>query len=480
MSDPGDRVPTHGQERFMHLEFHGAARGVTGSCHLLQANGHRILLDCGLFQGPRDETEKLNRKFGFNPREIDAVVMSHAHIDHSGDLPGLVKNGFEGTIHATLATADLLTVMLRDSAKIQEHDLAYVNKKRHKHHQPPKEALYTMDDADDAIAQVEGHRYHRPVPVVPGITATFYDAGHILGSSTVQLEISEGNEKRTLVFSGDLGRKHLPILRDPETPPEADALIIESTYGDREHAPIEEVDDRLSAIINRVFAEKGKLIIPAFAVGRTQELVYAISRLLRTNRIPSCGVYVDSPLAVNVTEIFDRHPECYDAEIRKVLRRTGDPFGFELLDYVRSVEESKALNAKKGPFIVISASGMMEGGRVLHHLKNAIGNPANLVLIVGYQAVHTLGRRLEDGASEVRIFGEPYERKAQVEVMNEFSAHADRNELMAWVAEIERKPAKAFVVHGEESQSLAFAERLREDAGIGEVVVPSLHQKEAL
>jgi len=464
----------------MHLEFHGAARGVTGSRHLLQANGHKILLDCGLFQGPRDETEKLNRRFGFNPREIDAVVMSHAHIDHSGDLPGLVKNGFEGTIHATLATADLLTVMLRDSAKIQEHDLAYVNKKRKKHHQPPKEPLYTMDDADDAIALVEGHRYHRPVPVVPGITATYYDAGHILGSATVQLDITEGNDKRTLVFSGDLGRKHLPILRDPETPPEADALIIESTYGDREHAPIEEVDDRLSAIINRVVAEKGKLIIPAFAVGRTQELVYAISRLLRANRIPDCGVYVDSPLAVNVTEIFDRHPECYDAEIRKVLRTTGDPFGFELLDYVRSVEESKALNAKDGPFIVISASGMLEGGRVLHHLKNAIGNPANLVLIVGYQAVHTLGRRLEDGAQEVRIFGEPYERKARVEVMNEFSAHADRNELLAWVSEFKQKPARAFVVHGEESQSLAFAERLRTDAGIGEVVVPALHQKEQL
>ncbi len=464
----------------MHLEFHGAARGVTGSRHLLQANGHKILLDCGLFQGRREESERLNRKFGFNPREIDAVVMSHAHIDHSGALPSLVKNGFEGTIHATLATADLLTVMLRDSAKIQEHDIEYVNKKRKRKHEPPKEPLYTMEDAEEAIALVEGHRYHRPVPVVPGITATYYDAGHILGSSTVQLEITEGNEKRVLVFSGDLGRKHLPILRDPETPPEADALIIESTYGDREHAPIEDVDDRLAGIINRVHAEKGKLIIPAFAVGRTQELVYSIARLIRAKRIPPSGVYVDSPLAVNVTDIFARHPECFDAEIRAVLRRTGDPFGFDLLEYVRSVEESKALNLRKGPFIVISASGMMEGGRVLHHLKNAVGDPANLILIVGYQAVHTLGRRIQDGADEVRIFGEPHERKAQVEVMNEFSAHADRNELMAWVREFKRMPEKAFVVHGEESQSLAFAERLHDDAGIGEVVVPSIHQKAAL
>lgn len=460
----------------MKLTFHGAARTVTGSRHLLSVNGHRVLLDCGLFQGKRQESDRLNRDFGFEPESIDAVVMSHAHIDHSGALPSLVKHGYEGSIHATLATADLMNVMLRDSAMIQEKDTEYVNKRRAKKGEPPKEPLYVTEDVEKTLEQVEGHRYHRPVPVVPGVTATYYDAGHILGSAVVVLDITEGNTTRKLVFTGDLGRKHLPILRDPETPPAADALIIESTYGNREHLPVQEVEDRLSALINRVFAQKGKLIIPAFAVGRTQELVYAISRLLRGNRIPGCEVFVDSPLAVNVTDIFARHPECYDAEIRKILRDTGDPFGFELLDYVRSVDESKALNDKKGPFIVISASGMMEAGRILHHLANGIGDPQNVILVVGYQAAHTLGRRLVDGAEEVRIFGEPHESRAEVVVMNEFSAHADKNELMEWVRGFKEAPARAFVVHGEETQSLPFAKRLREEAGIGEVLVPHMHE----
>jgi metallo-beta-lactamase family protein len=344
----------------MHLEFHGAARTVTGSRHLLHVNGHRVLLDCGLFQGKRAESDRLNRQFGFLPKDVDAVVMSHAHIDHSGALPSLVKQGFQGSVHGTLATADLLTVMLRDSAFIQEKDIVFLNKRRRKRKEPPKEPLYTVEDADRTLELLEGHRYHRPVPVVPGITATFYDAGHILGSAVVQLDLTEGNHKRRLVFTGDLGRKHLPILRDPETPPEADALIIESTYGDREHDPIEMADQRLAEIIRRVFQRKGKLIIPSFAVGRTQELVYAISRLMRAERIPECSVYVDSPMAVNVTEIFARHPETYDEEIRKILRETGDPFGFRLLKYVRSVDESKELNVQPGPFLVISASGMME------------------------------------------------------------------------------------------------------------------------
>jgi metallo-beta-lactamase family protein len=458
----------------VHLEFHGAARTVTGSRHLLVANGHRILLDCGLFQGKREESERLNRRFPFDPAEIDAVVMSHAHIDHSGALPSLVKQGFKGCIHGTLATADLLGVMLRDSASIQEKDIEYVNKRRRKKNEPPKEPIYAMEDVEHTLGYLEGHRYHHPIHVVPGVTAVYYDAGHILGSAVVELTMTEGNDTRTLVFTGDLGRKRLPILRDPETPPAADALIIESTYGDREHAPVEQVDDKLSAIINRVFAQKGKLIIPAFAVGRTQELVYSISRLLRAGRIPGCCVYVDSPLAVNVTDIFDRHPETYDAEIRKILRETGDPFGFDLLEYVRSVDESKALNAKAGPFIVISASGMMEGGRVLHHLANGIGDPNNVILIVGYQAGNTLGHRLVEGAKEVRIFGDSYTVGAEIVVMNEFSAHADRNELMEWVKAFKERPSRVFVVHGEETQSRPFAKRLREDLGIPRVAVPGI------
>jgi metallo-beta-lactamase family protein len=458
----------------LHLEFHGAARTVTGSRHLLVANGHRILLDCGLFQGKREESERLNRHFPFDPAGIDAVVMSHAHIDHSGALPSLVKAGFTGCIRGTLATADLLSVMLRDSASIQEKDIEYVNKRRRKKNEPPKEPVYTMEDVERTLGYLEGHRYHHPIPVLPGITATFYDAGHILGSAVVELRVTEGNDTRTLVFTGDLGRKHLPILRDPETPPRAHALIIESTYGDREHAPLEQVDDKLTAVINRVFAQNGKLIIPAFAVGRTQELVFSISRLMRAGRIPGCCVYVDSPLAVNVTDIFDRHPETYDAEIRKVLRETGDPFGFDLLEYVRSVDESKALNTKPGPFIVISASGMMEGGRVLHHLANGIQDPQNVVLVVGYQAGNTLGHRLVEGAKEVRIYGDPYRVEAEIVVMNEFSAHADKNGLLEWVKAFKERPSRVFVVHGEERQSRPFAARLRDDLGIPKVVVPAM------
>ena len=460
----------------MHIEFHGAARCVTGSRHLLVANGQKILLDCGMVQGKRSESDRRNRDLGFSCAEVDAVVLSHAHIDHSGALPGLVKHGFTGSIHATLATADLCSVMLLDSARIVERDIDYVNRRRARKGEPPKAPFYAVADAENAIAQLEGHRYHHPVPVGPGITATFYDAGHILGSAVVQLDVEENGRRRTLVFTGDLGRKNVPILRDPETPPAADALIIESTYGNREHAPIEQVDDRVSGLIHRVLGRGGKLIIPAFAVGRTQELVFSIARLMRAKRIPPCEVFIDSPLAVNVTEIFARHPECYDAEIRRVLRDSGDPFGFRLLQYTRSVEESKALNDKPGPFLVISASGMCEGGRILHHLKNGIESDNNCVLIVGYQAAHTLGRRLVDRLEEVNIFGEPYARNAEIEVMNEFSAHADKNDLMRWVGDFARKPEKVFVVHGEDDQSLPFAERLRTDAGIREVVVPSLHE----
>ena len=457
----------------MHLEFHGAAQSVTGSRHLLVVNGHRVLLDCGLFQGRREESDRLNRNFGFSPTDVDAVVLSHAHIDHSGALPALVKHGFKGAVHGTLATADLLSVILRDSAMIQEKDVEFVNKRR-RGDEPLREPLYMMEDADRTLEHVHGHPYHEPIPVVPGVTATLYDAGHLLGSAVVVLKIAEGGVKKTLVFTGDLGRKNVPILRDPEVPSDmVDALIIESTYGDREHAPIVEVEDKLVELVQQVMARKGKVIIPAFAVGRTQELVYTLARLLRAGRIPGCAVYVDSPLAVDVTEVFRRHPEAYDAEIRKILEDTGDPFGFRLIQYVRSVEESKALNALAGPFIVISASGMVEQGRILHHLRNGIEDPRNVILIVGFQAANTLGRRLVDGATEVRIFGETFERKAEVVVMNEFSAHADRVELLQWVNRLKQKPRRAFAVHGEESQSLAFAKYLRE-AGVPQAEAPKL------
>jgi len=464
-------------EVIVYIEFHGAARNVTGSRHLLGLNGHRILLDCGLFQGRREESDRLNREFGFDPSSIDAVVMSHAHIDHSGALPALVKHGFRGAIHGTLATADLMSVMLRDSAMIQEKDVEFVNKRLGRNHEPLREPLYVMEDADRTMEHVHGHPYYEPIPVVPGVTATYYDAGHLLGSAVVVLQLSESGAKKTLIFTGDLGRKNVPILRDPEVPADVpDALIIESTYGDREHAPIEQVENHLVELVQRVFARKGKIIIPAFAVGRTQELVYTVARLIRAGRIPGSAVYVDSPLAVDVTEVFRRHPEAYDAEIRKILEETGDPFGFRLIQYVRSVEESKALNDLSGPYIVISASGMMEQGRVLHHLRNNIEDPRNAILVVGYQAANTLGRRIADGATEVRIFGETFERRAEVVVMHEFSAHADRVELLQWVNRLKQKPTRAFAVHGEESQSLAFAAYMRE-AGIPQAEAPRLGER---
>jgi len=464
----------------MQIRFCGAARQVTGSRHLLEVGERRVLLDCGLVQGRRSEAEVQNRDFGFDPRSIDAVVLSHAHIDHSGALPSLVARGYAGPVHATLATADLAGIMLLDSGNIQEHDAESVNRRRTKKGEPPVAPLYTVEDARRAGERLIAHPYHEPMPIVPGVTATFYDAGHILGSAVVSLAIEAEGEKRTVVFTGDLGRRGLPILRDPETPEQADALLIESTYGDRLHAPVEEVDRKLADLINRVVARRGRVIVPAFAVGRTQELCFALSRLLRAGHIPDVAVYVDSPLAVNVTEVFARHPECFDSEIADVLAQTGDPFGLEKLRYLRTREESMALNRLSGPFLVISASGMCEAGRILHHLRSGIEDPKNAILIVGYQAEHTLGRRLVDQAAVVKIFGEPHERRAEVVVMNEFSAHADRDELLAWVARFRKKPEQVFVVHGEEGQSLPFAASLQREAEIASVVVPHLGEVHAI
>lgn len=464
----------------MQIRFCGAARQVTGSRHLLEVGGRRVLLDCGLVQGRRQEAEARNRDFGFDPRAIDAVVLSHAHIDHSGALPSLVAGGFAGAVHATLATADLAGIMLVDSGKIQEGDAESVNRRRARRGEPPVAPLYTIEDARRAAERLVAHPYHRAVPVVPGVTATFYDAGHILGSAVVSLEVEDRGEKRTVVFSGDLGRRGLPILRDPETPEAADALLIESTYGNRRHAPIEAVDHKLAELINRVVARRGRVIVPAFAVGRTQELCFALSRLLRGGHISEVAIYVDSPLAVNVTEVFARHPECFDSEIADVLRQTGDPFGLEMLRYLRTREESMALNHARGPFLVISASGMCEAGRILHHLRNGIEDPRNAILIVGYQAEHTLGRRLVEQAEVVKIFGEPYERRAEVVVMNEFSAHADRDDLLAWVGRFRRRPGRVFVVHGEEDQSLPLAAALEAEVAIPSVVVPRLGETHPL
>lgn len=461
----------------MRITFFGAARSVTGSRHLIETNGRRILLDCGLFQGRRAEAELRNREYPFGPAKVDAVILSHAHIDHSGAIPVLVKQGMTGAIHCTLATADLCLHMLRDSAFLQEKDAEYASKRdlKRNRHAFPREPLYRVEDVDAAMSHFEGHNYYRRFEVVPGVHCTFHDAGHILGSGIVELEIEEDGRQRSVVFSGDLGRAHMPIIRDPDHVPTPDVVILESTYGDREHLPIQEAEESLARVLEKIVARRGKLIIPAFAVGRTQELVYAFSRLLQRNRIPRVPIYIDSPLAVNVTEVFHRHPECFDSDTRLLLRQNGDPFGFRLMHYVHSLEESKALNEKDGPFVVISASGMAEGGRVLHHLRNSIEQPRNGILFVGYQAEHTLGRRILSGEKTVNIFGEPHNVQAEIFQLAEFSAHADRNELVSWLKGNQGHPRQVILVHGEEQQSLALADHLQQE-GFGHPAVPALNE----
>ncbi len=450
---------------------------MTGSRHLLRIGRRRVLLDCGLFQGRREESEARNRDLPFPADSVDAVVLSHAHIDHSGNLPVLAKGGFAGAIHATRATADLCSVMLPDSGHIQERDVEFVNKRAARRHGGrPREPLYTEEEARACLPLFQGEDYDRPFRVADGVEVRFRDAGHILGSAIVDLDLHEGATRRRVVFTGDLGRRHLPILRDPATIEGCDVLIIESTYGDRAHPSPEEIPEMLAGLVDRVRARGGKILIPAFAVGRVQEVVWILKRLIEAGRIAPIPIYVDSPLAVDATEIFARHPECYDGEARASLRHDGDPLGFRLVRYITDVEESKALNGRPGSCIVISPSGMCEAGRILHHLRNNIGDPANLVLIVGFQAEDTLGKRLVEKRERVRIFGEEFERKAEVVVMNAFSAHADREELLAWAGAIRERPRLTFVIHGAPEQSEALAGRLRE-RGFGQVQVPQIGQE---
>ncbi len=462
----------------MKITFHGAARTVTGSQHLIEVNDHRILLDCGLYQGKRDESLRRNRNLPFDAASIDVMVLSHAHIDHSGNIPTLVKSGFRGDIVCTFATRDLCSTMLMDSGSIHERDAEFLNKKRARSGEPPIEPLYTIEDAVNSLESFAAVGYHRQREIAPGVYVTFLDAGHMLGSAIVVLDIEDRDVGRDvcLVFSGDLGRANIPILRDPESVDHADVLILESTYGDREHEPYFDSEKRLERIVNDTYRRGGALIIPAFAVGRTQQLVYTLHRMMVRRDIPALPVFVDSPLAINATSVFRLHPEAYDSEIRAFMLAEGDPFGFDSLVYTRSVEQSKELNFRRDPFIVISASGMAETGRILHHLRNRIEDPSNTILIVGWQAPDTLGRRLVEGVSPVRIFGEEYTVRARVEVINGFSGHADRSELLAWAAAISKRPRHTFLVHGEEAAALALADGLRTEAGYEDVAVPEMHQ----
>jgi metallo-beta-lactamase family protein len=462
------------------IQFWGAAHTVTGSMHLLRVNGSRILLDCGLYQGKRQESFERNRHLPFDPQSVDVLVLSHAHIDHSGNIPNLTKSGFSGPIYCTFATRDLCSAMLRDSGHIQEMDVEYVNKKRARKGEPPVEPIYTQEDATNCLRQFISLGYARSFPILPGVRLTFLDAGHILGSAIVVLDIeaSDGADAHRLVFSGDLGRPDKPILEDPTFIEGCDTLIIESTYGDRLHPPTIDTEQELRRIVLQTARRGGKLIIPAFAVGRTQELVYVLHQLVTANEIPELPVFVDSPLAIDATSVFRLHPECYDEQVEAFLHETGarDPFGFSRLQYTRDVEQSKAINDYREPAIIISASGMAEAGRIQHHLKHNIEDPRNTILIVGFQAPDTLGRYIVEKRETVKIFGEPYALRAQVEVINGFSAHADRNELLGWVKEMQRRPHKAFVVHGDPEPAQTIADGLSE-LGVRETRVPQRGEK---
>ncbi|MEW5871725.1 MAG: MBL fold metallo-hydrolase [Chloroflexota bacterium] len=463
----------------MKINFHGAAQTVTGSQHLLRVNGKRILLECGLYQGKRDESFERNRSFPFDPRGLDAVILSHAHIDHSGNLPNLVKCGYHGPIYVTPATGHLANIMLMDSGHIQESDVEYVNRKRQKKGLPPVEPLYTMEDAAETALYFTPRPYEREFEVTPGVTARFVDAGHILGSAGVVLDIEEpgpgGLHKLRLWFSGDIGRRGLPLLRDPVLPQEPDYVLMECTYGDKPHRDPQQAFEELYEVVSRTIRRGGKVIIPAFAVGRTQELVYDLHQMIESGDLPNIPVVVDSPLATNASDIYRAHPECFDEETQEFIRedRHHAALGFEHLTYTRSVEESKALNTRKDPMVIISASGMAETGRILHHLKNNIEDARNTILIVSWQAPYTLGRRLAERQTEVRIFGEVYERKAEVATIGGLSAHAGQNFLVEYAQAAQGKLKQVFLVHGDEGPAQIFRGKLAE-VGMAQVSYPAL------
>jgi len=448
------------------LTFHGAAGQVTGSMHLLEASGARLLLDAGLFQGRRAEAQALNENLPIDPRRIDAVILSHAHIDHAGRLPLLVKHGFHGPILATPATRDLSAVMLPDAAHIQEKDAEFLQRRG----KPVSEPLYSLPDAVAVQDLMMGLPYRRVHHVRKHLAFEFTDAGHILGSASVDLRITEGAGHR-LVFSGDIGRTALPIIRDPDPPAGlVDTLIIESTYANRTHESVQDSEARLGDLVRQVAGKGGKILIPSFAVGRTQELVYSLHQLFRSGKIPGIPIYVDSPLAVDATVVFRLHPELFDRDER-MIERTTALFDFPLVKYVRDVAESKQLNTLNGPAVIIAASGMAESGRILHHLCNHLGDHRTVVLFVGFQAEHTLGRRIQEGATSVRILGEDVVVRASVETLGGYSAHADRDELRAWVRRVGGPIRRAFVVHGEPDAAQAMAKILKEE-GVRQVDVP--------
>jgi metallo-beta-lactamase family protein len=458
------------------ITFYGGVGEVTGSRHLLEAEGLRVLLDCGLFQGHRAESIDKNKSCPFSPEKLDAVVLSHAHIDHSGGLPMLPAKGFKGPIHCTVPTLDLCSLMLLDSAHLQEEDAKFFNK-LHAETGQTIQPLYGEADAKACLSRFTTHEYHETIALNGRVRAKLYNAGHVLGSAMIEMEVDTPKGPRRLLFTGDLGRRNTLLMRPPEKPTVVDYLLIESTYGDRIHESVDKVEGQLKAVIDRAVAEKGKVIIPSFALERTQEIVFILEKLLRHGQIPHVPIYVDSPMAVNITELFSKHIEGFSfaPEFQAYVAKEGNPFSFQAVRYVRTAEESKRLNDVPGPVVILSASGMCEGGRILHHLRNTIDKDTTTILLVGYQAQGTLGRRLQEGAKKVKIFGLPHEVWARVETMHSLSAHADRADLLDFIGGLNPRPRKIFLVHGDPADRVALAGHLK-DIGITGVECPEMAQ----
>ena len=457
----------------MRLTLFGAAQTVTGSMHLIEVNGQRFLLDCGLYQGKRADTYQVNLNFPFDPKSIDAVILSHAHIDHSGNLPNLVKQGFAGPIYATNATVDLADIMLRDSGHIHEWDVQYVNKKRKKQHLPPVEPLYTTQDAVNTLPQFRSIGYEESFEPIHDVSVRLVETGHILGSSAVVLDVQENGSQKRLWFSGDVGRYDVPILRDPVLPEGVDYLLMECTYGDKPHALMAEAFEEFKDVINRTVRRGGKVIVPAFAVGRTQVLSYFLSEAMENGEISDIPVVIDSPLAVAASDLYRRHSECFDQETWQFLAEHRSPaLDFNNLIFTHTVDESKALNAYKEPMIIISASGMAEAGRILHHLRNNIEDGRNTIAIISWQAPYTLGRRLADREHKVKIFGEEFYRKAEVATIGGLSAHAGQKMLVEYALASKDSLKKIILVHGEERAAKALQAKLMEYEGMPEIIYP--------
>ncbi|MFH1715652.1 MAG: MBL fold metallo-hydrolase [Elusimicrobiota bacterium] len=444
------------------IQFLGGAQTVTGSMHLISVNGSKILIDCGLYHGRRDEAFEVNSNFNFNPKEINAVILSHAHVDHCGNLPTLVNKGFRSNIYSTIPTQKLCDYMLPDSGHVQEEDVKYVNKINLKRDLPPRMPLYTVNDAINTLPYFMPVEYHRRQRITDNIDVTFFDAGHILGSSIPVLDIKTGDKNTRIAYAVDLGRPKMPLIRDPEIPKDVDYLIIESTYGARTHDTIEAAEDELASAINSTVARGGKIIIPSFALERAQLLVYFISELIKRGKVKKLPIYVDSPLTVNLTNVFRQNWEYFDEITKEAFKREEDPLGYDNITYISDVNDSKRLSFEDGPMIIISASGMCENGRILHHLKNNIGSPKNTVIIAGFMAKNTLGRRIVEREKTVKIFGQPVDLKAEVVTLNAFSSHADKNGLLDFVKGCGHKVKKVFIVHGEIEQSKIFEESLKE------------------